>query len=132
MEEITAEEYLKMVGTNEPTTVPTSKANKYGAVKTEIDGYIFASKAEAKRYSYLKIMEKAGHITSLVIHPVYPLEINGIKIGRFTADFEYNDEHGMVVEDVKGGKATKTEAYSLRKRVFEACYGIKLTEIGAK
>jgi hypothetical protein len=80
-------------------------------------------------------MERAGEIGSLVVHPVYQLHVNGNKIGKFTPDFAYhrienNQVVESVVEDVKGGRATKTEAYSLRKRVFEACYGIKLTEIG--
>lgn len=110
----------------------TRTPNKFNAVKVEIDGYTFASKAEAKRYTELKLQRDAGLISMLDVHPVFPLEINGVYIGRFTPDFSYTTGTGcqIVVEDVKGGRATKTEAYSLRKRVFQACYGIKLTEIG--
>lgn len=105
--------------------------NKYGAVKTEIDGYTFASKAEAKRYEELKLQLRRELISELTVHPVFPLNVNGVYIGRFTPDFSYNNSEGMVVEDVKS-YPTRTEAYSLRKRVFQACYGIKLTEIGGE
>ena len=38
---------------------------KYNNIKTVIDGIIFDSKKEAKRYSELKLLEKAGLIGSL-------------------------------------------------------------------
>jgi dsDNA-binding SOS-regulon protein len=41
------------------------KYNKYLNKKTEIDGITFASKKEAKRYSELKLLEKAKKIEDL-------------------------------------------------------------------
>ena len=35
-----------------------------------------------------------------------------------------------VCVDVKGGRATRTEAYRLRRKVFEAIYGLTVTEVG--
>jgi len=36
--------------------------SKYGAIKTEVDGYIFDSRKEAARYQELKFAEAAGEI----------------------------------------------------------------------
>tara|TARA_R100001126_G_C4875900_1_gene175872 strand:- start:615 stop:845 length:231 start_codon:yes stop_codon:yes gene_type:complete len=57
-------------------------------------------------------------IYDLEIHPVFPLLVNGIKIGRYTADFKYKNANGEeVVEDVKS-KITKTRDYMLRKKIL--------------
>lgn len=89
------------------------------------------SKKEALRYHHLRILQRAGEVISIVIHPSYPLVVNGVTIGKMTLDFEVAWVNGEVTwEDCKGGRATKTEAYSLRKRVLEACRPpIAVTEI---
>lgn len=107
-----------------------SRANKYGAKPTEVDGIRFASKAEAKRYSELKLLERAGRIRDLKLHVEYPLIVNGEKVGKYTCDSEYiepgpaGDE--LVTEDVKGRAARD---WPLRKRLFAALYGRKVREI---
>ena len=117
--------------------------NKYKAVKTTIDGIEFDSKREAKRYTELKILEKAGHITHLELQPEYQITINGVNICKYRADFRYftvrandrtllrnskgelqtatmtGDKEGQVVEDSKG---FKTPIYRLKKRLVEASY----------
>ena len=121
----------------------TWNKHKYRAVKTTIDGIKFASKREAKRYTELKILEKAGMITHLELQPEYPITINGIKICKYIADFRYftvraennersynskgewqtptmtGDTEGQIVEDSKG---FKTPIYRLKKKLVEACY----------
>jgi len=100
---------------------------KYGAKKTEIDGYIFDSKAEAGRYSYLLLLEKAGEISNLNLQPVFPLIVNEKRIGKYIADFQYIDRDGIrVVEDVKG---VATPVYRLKKKIVEAIYGINIVEV---
>ncbi len=90
----------------------------------------------------LKLLEKAGEIADLQVHPRWALRANsfngtlaldGTVIGHYTADFSYRptDRVGLIVEDVKGGRATSTEAYRLRKKIFEANYGLTITEIGS-
>lgn len=111
-------------------TIP--RRHKYGAQSVEIDGRRFASKKEGRRYQELRLWERMGIIRGLECQPRYDLlAVNAEVIGHFTPDFRYHSvELGrLVVEDVKGGKATRTEAYALRKRLFEACYGIKLSEV---
>ena len=85
------------------------KRNKYGAVKTEVDGIVFDSKKEARRYTELKAMEKAGEITNLQRQKRYTLqpafELNGKKIREiaYISDFEYDDKDGQHhTVDVKG------------------------------
>ena len=99
--------------------------NKYRAVKTIVDGITFDSKAEARRYGNLKILERAGTIDSLELQPRYDLVVNGSKCGFYKADFRYNEDGRQVVEDVKG---MKTPVYNLKKKLIKAIYGIEIYE----
>ena len=40
------------------------RKSKYGNIKTRVDGILFDSKKEAKRYLELKLLEKAGRIVT--------------------------------------------------------------------
>ena len=125
--------------------------SKYKAVKTQIEGIMFDSKKEAKRYTELKLLEKAGMITHLELQPVYQITINGVDICKYKADFRYftvraenkeqynnskgewivptktGDKEGQIVEDVKG---FKTPIYRLKKKLVEACYpGTQIKEV---
>ena len=111
------------------------RENKYHNVKITVDGIRFDSKAEATRYSELKILEKAGVIRDLHLQPVFELipafEKNGKKHRRrvYRADFSYFDtEKGKtIIEDVKG---LKTELYKYKKEHFEYLYPhLEITEI---
>ena len=104
------------------------RKHKYNAQKTIIDGIVFASKKEATRYSELKFLELAGEITELELQPKFPIVINEIKVGLYIADFRYKNkcETFFTVEDVKGWK---TPMYKFKKKIVEALYKIKITEI---
>lgn len=74
------------------------RRSKYNAVKTIIDGIKFDSKAEARRYSELKLLERSGLISKLKLQPRYnlmPSYTNGkgqkIRAIDYIADFEYLD-----------------------------------------
>ena len=100
---------------------------KYRNKKVTIDGLKFDSKAEGARYTQLKRMESAGLITGLQCQPPFDLVVNGQKITRYTADFEYRDGEGRrVVEDVKG---VRTRDYVLRRKLMKAVLGITVQEI---
>jgi hypothetical protein len=107
--------------------------SKYRAQPTEVDGIRFHSKAEARRYSELKMLEKAGEIKELELQPKFPLcahpRMNGagVKVCDYVADFRYRKgPRGLlVIEDVKG---MKTPVYRLKKKWFQAQYGIEITE----
>jgi hypothetical protein len=93
--------------------------SKYKAKATTIDGIRFPSKAEARRYFELKVMLGAGLISDLELQPSFPVLINGIKVFTYRGDFQYRDQGGTVVEDVKG---FLTPVYRLKKRCVEAFY----------
>jgi hypothetical protein len=93
--------------------------SKFGARKVTLDGFEFASQAEANRYSHLKLLERAKQIKALAVHPKYPLKVNGTVIGVYTADFAYFEGGRQIVDDVKG---MITSEASLRMRVFMALY----------
>ena len=90
---------------------------------------MFDSKKELKRFVELEHLLRAKEINDLEIHPKFDLMVNGVKIGRYTADFRYNKDNEVVVEDVKS-KATKTRDYVLRKKIL-ATYNppVIITEI---
>lgn len=108
--------------------------SKYGNKITTVDGIKFHSRKEAKRYGELKAMEQGGYIVELVLQPKFPLLVNGEKIGEYRADFSYRrvigtDDSVFVVEDVKGGRATKTPLYRWKRKHVIAQYGIHVKEI---
>lgn len=101
---------------------------KYGNRKQEIDGYLFDSGLEARRYAELKLLEKGGEITYLQVHPKFPIVVNGQKICTYSADFEHWQAGKRVVEDCKG---VRTPVYKLKKRLVKATLGIEIIEIEA-
>lgn len=103
---------------------PTS-SNKYRAIKTEIDGILFASRKEANRYSELKILERAGKITDLCLQVSFPLIIEGVKIATYICDFAYTENNQVIVEDCKG---MKTATYKIKAKLMWALYRIKIFE----
>lgn len=107
--------------------------NKFGAIKTEVDGITFASKKEAKRYGELKLMERAGLIRLLTLQPRYPLKVNEALVCTYVADFSYSTADGArggigktIVEDAKG---FKTPAYKLKAKLFAAIFGFPIREV---
>lgn len=107
--------------------------SKYGNKRTEVDGIVFASKKEAARYQELRLLEKAGKISTLVLQPRFDLKVNGFKVCTYVGDFLYNDLGGKgsgawisVLEDVKG---VKTPAYRLKKKLMKAVLGIEIQEV---
>lgn len=107
--------------------------HKYRAQPQIVDGVRFASKAEARRYGELKMLEKAGEIKELELQPKFPLYAvrasNGevIKVADYYGDFRYRDRVGaVVVEDVKG--YSKEPYYRMKRRFVEAQYGIEIRE----
>jgi hypothetical protein len=95
----------------------TFTRNKYNATKQTYNGEVFDSKKELKRYMELELLLRAKEITDLEIHPKFDLMVNGVKIGRYTADFRYKKGSEIIVEDVKS-RATKTRDYMLRKKIL--------------
>ena len=109
--------------------------SKYHNYKTTVDGIRFDSQLEAKRYSELKIMEKAGAIQNLERQFKFELQESFKKNGKtiraitYVADFVYYDVYlkKVIVEDAKG---METDVYKLKKKMFEYKYpDLEITEI---
>jgi len=100
--------------------------SKYHAIPTEVDGIRFDSRGEARRYQELKLLQAAGEISHLGVHPSWELVVNGVKIGKYTADFEYREGKEYVVEDYKG---VRTRDYVLRKKLMLALHKIDVREV---
>lgn len=107
-----------------------AKRNKFGAVKTTVNGIVFDSKAEAGRYQTLVMLQRAGEITGLELQPVFLLTVGSRTVARYYADFRYAvaSTGEIVVEDVKS-PPTRTPLYRLKKAWAEALYGIRITEV---
>jgi hypothetical protein len=118
---LSARELLKLSRSYKPRS-------KFGNIRTEVDGYKFDSRREARHYGELRLREKAGEISSICVHPSYELRVNGYLVGRYEADFSYVERGQEVVADVKC-KATKTPVYRLKKMLMFAIYGITILEV---
>ena len=103
------------------------REHKFKAQQTTVDGIKFPSKKEAARYVYLTHMQELGVISDLETQPSFTLQ-DGFRdrqgnyhrrIG-YKADFRYTEVStgADVVEEVKGGKATQTEAFRIRMKLF--------------
>lgn len=107
--------------------------------------HTFDSQKEAKRYGELALLLRAGKIRNLKLQPQFTLQESYISSEgdrvmaiRYTADFSYEreslpDQNGeiwwvKVVEDVKS-RASKTEAYEIRRRLLQERYGVTLQEV---
>ena len=106
------------------------RGNKYGAVKTVVDGITFDSKAEAARYQELKLLEKAGEIGAIFVHPQYTIMVEDKRICRVIFDFVYeNIKTGrIVIEDVKG---LDNPLSRLKRRLFEVTHHAEVDLITA-
>ena len=111
----------------------TPPRNKYGAQPVEVDGIRFDSKREAKRYTELRALERAGQIRDLQLQ--VPIMLEGrdgpvlSRTGRqmrLTVDFAYVEvATGLrVFEDAKG---KPTRYYEVRRGVA-AAQGVEVRE----
>ena len=105
------------------------RRNKYNAVKVQLDGYTFDSKAEARHYQDLKSLLNAKIITDLVVHPKYPVVYNGNRVCIVELDFEYLQNGEPVFVDVKG---VYTAISRLKHKLFRASYGETVTIVRVK
>ena len=104
--------------------------SKYRNKKVDFDGYRFDSLKEMRRFKELKLLENAGEIKALVVHPIYRLDINDEHICKYIADFNYKTKSGqIIVEDVKSPITKKLPVYRLKKKLVKAILGIDIVEI---
>ena len=110
--------------------------SKYHAKKVSIQGEVFDSKKEARRFLELQMLEKAGKISGLqrqkrfvLIPAQYEPESTGPRGGKikgkllerevaYVADFVYFDEEEkhFVIEDTKG---VRTKDYVIKRKLLD-------------
>lgn len=108
-----------------------ARGSKYHAKKTVVDGIEFDSAKEAKRFTKLRDMEKAGEIDGLRLQVPFEIlpsfECDGVKYRgmKYIADFVYFRDGKQVVEDCKG---FKTQEYRLKKKLMAYMNHINIEE----
>ncbi len=105
---------------------PPASKSKWHNVRTTVDGITFASKHEANRYAELKIEQLAGEITDLELQKPFSLDVNGVHICDYVADFVYRKGGHFIVEDAKG---KRTDLYKIKRRLMFAIYGVEIHEV---
>lgn len=103
--------------------------NKYRNKKVEVDGIKFDSKKEARRYSDLLLLQRAGEISELVLQPRFSIWVGGVHVCDYIADFTYKRGedvlNNFVVEDVKGQKnGGAWRVFRLKQKLMKAVHGI--------
>ena len=107
--------------------------SKYHSRKVTIDGITFDSRKEARRYSELLLLERAGAIQNLQRQVKFEL-IPPQRIGRrvveracsYIADFVYEENDQKIVEDTKG---VKTKDYIIKRKLMLWIHGIQIKEV---
>ena len=113
-EHMSLEEYRRITSQDAPQSPQTR--SKYGNVKTVIDGITFDSKAEARRYGELVLLQKSGLIRGFARQPSF-LFSSGV---RYRPDFIVSNCDGTIfVEDVKG---TCTKEFLLKQKIWKSEY----------
>ena len=140
---LTQEDYLRLLNGNKPLGIKKSnekkivshhlpkhqevRKNKYGNKKCIFNNIKFDSKLEMERYIALSMMLKLKEISGLELQKVFTLDVGGVKVCEYRADFTYYDKNGIYhVEDAKG---VKTKEYIIKKKLMLAVYGIEIEEI---
>lgn len=103
--------------------------NKYHARRVEMDGITFDSQKEANRYNDLKLMQAAGEIQDLKHHVAFPIDVNGMHVCDYEADFVYQTIGGLRIEDVKSTITRRLPAYRLKRKLMQAVHGIEIVEV---
>lgn len=110
---------------------PTRKPNKYHATAVILDGIRFDSNREAAHWRALQLRQRAGEIEKLARQMRFALEVtapNGatVRIADVVLDFVYVENGQLVVADAKG---VRTPVWILKKKHFEAQYGLPILEV---
>ena len=106
------------------------RPNKFRNTPVTVEGIRFDSKAEAKRWGELRLLERANQIRDLERQVTYRLEVNSELVSRYVADFRYFDRarSKWVVEDVKG---VRTPEFKLKAKLMKAIHRIEVIEVRA-
>lgn len=107
--------------------------SKYGNRKTVVDGIVFDSAREARRWQELTLLERCGEITGLqrqVPFELIPTQREGKKVVEravvYIADFVYTENGRRIVEDAKG---VRTKEYIIKRKLLRYLCGVTVREV---
>lgn len=124
---MSARDYRIAMGLDTPRqSVSTEKKNKYGAIKTEVDGMIFDSKKESAEWVKFCRMEAAGMISNLKRQTSLDFYVKGKKMFTYKPDMEYDAPDGHHYVDVKSSATATNPIFRLKRKIIEAEYDIKI------
>ena len=108
-----------------------AKYGKYGNKKTTVGDLKFDSKKEARRYEELKVLESMGKITELRRQVKFELvpKQDGEKPVRYYADFTYQENGELVVEDVKSPATRENDTYIIKRKLMLHVHNIRIREV---
>jgi Protein of unknown function (DUF1064) len=100
--------------------------SKHKNKKCVIDDIKFDSLGEAARYQELKLLQRAGEIGNLTVHPSYILAPSVKFAGalrakpalKYIADFEYWEGGKWIVEDFKSPATAKLAAFQIKRHLM--------------
>ena len=102
--------------------------SKFGNRIVQVDGLTFHSAKEARRWTDLNLLARAGEITELQRQVRFPMVVNGQDVCAYVADFTYLDAGVLVVEDVKSPPTRAEASYRLKRKLLKACHGLDVRE----
>jgi hypothetical protein len=111
-----------------------NRPHKYGAKAVQLGTERFASKREAKRWTELQLLERAGEITNLkrqvkiaLLGEFHPIRTPTGRNMMYVADFVYWDNRlgAEVIEDSKG---FATPEYKIKRAILKAM-NIEIKEV---
>lgn len=107
------------------------KKSKFNNRRVAVDGKNFDSMKEARRYQYLKMLERGGGVRAVKTQRPFALRVNGALICTYVADFTYEkriagDKWLSIVEDAKG---FRTREFIIKKKLMAAVLGIDVQEV---
>lgn len=94
-----------------------------GKAARTVDGILFDSLREARRWVVLRQLERTGEIHELTRQPKFPLAVDGVHLGHYKADFSYRRDGQYICEDAKG---VQTPLFRWKLKHLWAQYQIKV------
>lgn len=124
---VSASDGKPLLPTTQPAPQETRQRGKYNNKRVQIDGIWFASILEGSRYTELKYLKMTGEVSDFKMQVEYSIDVNGVHIVKYRADFVVTYPDGRVeVEDTKG---VETPKFILQKKLMLAVHGIRIVLI---
>lgn len=112
--------------TSKPVPGPKDRRNKFGNIKTEVDGKMLDSKHEAEQYKVFQLQVKGGMYRAVLTQ--VPFLLPGGVV--YKADFvTLNNDGTYTVFDAKSEATRKDKAYRIKNRQMKNCLNIEIKEI---